>query len=454
MKTTKKIFAALLAVMMLAMMVPFTASAAEYTEDETYSYSLTGNPDYTYTVYKVASVNPMTMTFGDYASDAVKNALINKNDDNGIDSAALLAACDALDVTGMAAYQTAKGNVVKTKAAPAVYYVKTTANATTKTIANSVFAVPYYVPAEGRTTSFSATIASKVTDDNPNVDKIFSDYPSMDSITEYMNKPINYTISGSIVGDKDNKMLKYSLVDTMSAGLDFDNFTSVYLLNADGGKTALGADDYTSTYSNHVLTVTLTSAELAKDSLYDNTTVVAEYVAHLNDNAIIGNVDPTNNNTVKLEYTNSFNVDKELPGPTLKVYTFAFELIKTDKETATPLPNAVYTLKSTDGSYVKDLTTDAEGKASVKGLKAGKYTLQEKTAPAGYALDYTVYDVEIKADGTGSESGKYSVTVSDAPLFVPATGGNGTMVFTIVGLGLIACAGVLLLVVKKRNSAK
>ena len=37
---------------------------------------------------------------------------------------------------------------------------------------------------------------------------------------------------------------------------------------------------------------------------------------------------------------------------------------------------------------------------------------------------------------------------------MPATGGNGTMIFTIVGASLIACAGILFIILKKRAASK
>ena len=36
---------------------------------------------------------------------------------------------------------------------------------------------------------------------------------------------------------------------------------------------------------------------------------------------------------------------------------------------------------------------------------------------------------------------------------MPATGGNGTMIFTIVGASLIACAGILFIILKKRAAS-
>ena len=46
------------------------------------------------------------------------------------------------------------------------------------------------------------------------------------------------------------------------------------------------------------------------------------------------------------------------------------------------------------------------------------------------------------------------VEVPDYPVTVPSTGGMGTMMFYVGGAALIACAGVLLFVLKRKKAAK
>ena len=92
-----------------------------------------------------------------------------------------------------------------------------------------------------------------------------------------------------------------------------------------------------------------------------------------------------------------------------------------------------------------------------KGIKPGTYYLKETTAPAGYNLNATVYTIAISADGSVTSNGagvNGPVQVGDTPLLTPNTGGMGTMIFTIGGAALIACAGVLFLIVRKKKTAK
>ena len=47
-----------------------------------------------------------------------------------------------------------------------------------------------------------------------------------------------------------------------------------------------------------------------------------------------------------------------------------------------------------------------------------------------------------------------TITVPDPKIILPNTGGNGTMIFTICGASLIALAGALFLIYRKKSSAK
>lgn len=88
MKTTKKIFAAVLAVMMIALMIPFSASAAT---SDAYNAFIKGKNGFKVNVYKVATINTTT---GEYTEiqggTAVATALKTWKNASGNDSKALL----------------------------------------------------------------------------------------------------------------------------------------------------------------------------------------------------------------------------------------------------------------------------------------------------------------------------------------------------------------------------
>jgi uncharacterized surface anchored protein len=75
------------------------------------------------------------------------------------------------------------------------------------------------------------------------------------------------------------------------------------------------------------------------------------------------------------------------------------------------LAGAVYEVRrSGDGAVVATLTTNASGEATSPALEAGSYYLTEKTAPKGFAVDVTSYNVTVVAGETAT------VSVKDAPL--------------------------------------
>lgn len=108
------------------------------------------------------------------------------------------------------------------------------------------------------------------------------------------------------------------------------------------------------------------------------------------------------------------------------------------------------------------LVSDGQGKFEITGLAYGTYYLQETKAPKGYALNEARYEFKIaKGSYSATEGGvtyESDDPVSDATVggaqridnkkvTIPQTGGMGTVLFTIVGITLMAGAVVAM----KRN---
>lgn len=104
--------------------------------------------------------------------------------------------------------------------------------------------------------------------------------------------------------------------------------------------------------------------------------------------------------------------------------------------------------------------SDSKGGFEVTGLSAGNYQLEEVKAPAGYALSNTPFDFEVKHGTYKSAQGKteleytsteetddYGKKIVNKKVTIPQTGGMGTVLFTIVGISLMAGAVVAM----KRN---
>ena len=70
---------------------------------------------------------------------------------------------------------------------------------------------------------------------------------------------------------------------------------------------------------------------------------------------------------------------------------------KVDAETGKALAGVTYRLFDISGNKVADATTGADGKAVFNDLAQGKYSYQEISAPSGYVVDNTKYQITISA---------------------------------------------------------
>lgn len=108
------------------------------------------------------------------------------------------------------------------------------------------------------------------------------------------------------------------------------------------------------------------------------------------------------------------------------------------------------------------LESDTQGKFEIKGLSYGKYYLQETQAPKDYALnkdrfEFTIAEksysegqdgVTYKSDDAVTDKTKgNALRLNNRNLTIPQTGGMGTVLFTIVGISLMAGAVIAM----KRN---
>ena len=70
---------------------------------------------------------------------------------------------------------------------------------------------------------------------------------------------------------------------------------------------------------------------------------------------------------------------------------------KMDVETGKALAGVTYRLFDANGKKVADMTTGADGKAVLADLPQGRYSYQEISAPSGYVMDNTKYQINITA---------------------------------------------------------
>lgn len=96
-------------------------------------------------------------------------------------------------------------------------------------------------------------------------------------------------------------------------------------------------------------------------------------------------------------------------------------IVKQDGETKTPLSGAGFRLFNASGEIVGEGYTDDNGQIAFENLKKGSYTYQEYEAPPGYALDDTVYPLDI------TEHGKTITVTVDNTAIQPERDGSITV---------------------------
>lgn len=467
MKTTKKIFAAVLAVMMIALMIPFSASAAE---TDTYNAFIKGKNGFKVNVYKVATINTTT---GEYTEiqggTAVATALKTWKNASGNDSKALLAACENAtftDADSKGDHTFASDEDVYNFGTneAGVYYVKVTgqpAETSVKSKGGALFALP-----EGTKKtqgSAEAPIELKINTGAVEVSKeIVGGDIDTKSTTASAGDTVTFKLTASVTGSKEVPLTEYTIHDNLSGSFDTPAVTEVKVDN-----TKLSTSDYTvdaSSQSDIKISLSESYLKAAKEGtndFYASSDVTVTLTAVLKDTAVSGNTATDNSNSDSLTYTNVYG-QTEKSGETVYVYTFDLPVFKYDGTTdnKTGLGNATFELKTKEGTLIDTKTTDSSGNVTFAKLAAGTYKVKETVAPAGYNLNSSEYTVVISTTGVitvtvdGNSSTVNQVEVPDYPVTVPSTGGMGTMMFYVGGAALIACAGVLLFVLKRKKAAK
>ena len=195
----------------------------------------------------------------------------------------------------------------------------------------------------------------------------------------------------------------------------------------------------------------------------NSTTITVNYTARLNENAGLG-VNGGNTNSASLTYSNdpygtgtSTTVPEEGDGQ-VDILVYGLEIYKYATNGGAALEDAEFTIyKDVDLQQVIDVvTTDSNGIAQYKGLAAGTYYIKETKAPTGYRLDNSIISVKI-GPGEGSlepaeTEGYYRLEVANnVGGLLPVTAGVGTIVFTSVGLLIVAGAIYFFFIYRKKR---
>ena len=223
------------------------------------------------------------------------------------------------------------------------------------------------------------------------------------------------------------------------------------------GETALSAGQYTLTTTGLEdgcsfeiaidLAALYEAGVITDDNIKNATPITVTYDATLSADATAGSYE----NTAWVTAPNDWETSKDI----VSVNTYAIDIFKYDQADNTGLAGAEFELyqKDTEGNVIEGskvtLTSGEDGKILVDGLDAGTYYLKETKAPEGYVCSSAELTIVIP----GSADADNTVSVRFANSQIPHTGGSGTLMFTIGGAMLMATAGLLLAVSRKKKRA-
>lgn len=246
----------------------------------------------------------------------------------------------------------------------------------------------------------------------------------------------------------------YVLYDKMSTGLTLNTGSIKAYVIVNNNEVAIDEQYYTvnTNVEGYAFTITFDNEFIAKQPR--NTKIVVKYTATLNENATIegtGNINET-----KLTYDNGTTETK-----TTTTYTYKFNLKKTDAD-ENEIEGAEFKLYDKDKEILVVLENEADsiyrvavgneagvtikvGHATIKGLDAGTYYLEEVVSPEGYNKLTSKQEVEVKGKNNDNSFHINDISVVNyTGSLLPETGGIGTMLFITFGLILILGFGLLL----------
>ena len=332
------------------------------------------------------------------------------------------------------------------------------------------------VPRDGKNT------AAEIKSTFPTVDKQVSNDKTnyQDNTTAQVGDTVTFKLTAKVPDMADYTAYKFVFHDTLSNGLEFvANSVEVSIAS---NKITAGDNTYSATYVDGTKKLTVAFTDLKNvvksgtDKVATDDEIVVTYKAKITKDAVTTN--PATNKA-HLEYSNdpsgtgtgTSNPDES------KVYTYdinIFKYYKGEGNTETGLANATFKLTSSEEStstaielvkedgaglvyHVKGdnetgavsvVTTGADGKITIKGLKAGTYYLHETIAPTGYnklkkpiKIEITVTDnnyttPSYKVDGKANADNTIKVE-NVKGVMLPETGSIGTIGLTALGVSVV-----------------
>lgn len=263
--------------------------------------------------------------------------------------------------------------------------------------------------------------------------------------------------------------------------------------------TSLTKDaEYTATPAvngnDNEMTIELTTTGLAKLNANIGTDQIIAITYNATINTTVANLVTDINNMARLTYERDGDIDATESDDTETIHTYGIDLTKTLSDGAAVAADSVkfelrkdsaegdaIAMTGSDGQYwfaaeneasaVTEVTVAAGGSLKLNGLDEGTYYLTETATQSGYTklaepikivitatpgdnetmtMTATVDGVEATVTG-GAVNLTVENTKNDAGFKLPQTGGAGTLAVTMIGVGLLAVAVILVAVSRKKT---
>lgn len=293
-----------------------------------------------------------------------------------------------------------------------------------------------------------------------------------------------------------NSGITYTLEDKLPSGVTINKSSLKLTIKKKGETTFEDTALVTATYDDLTSKITANIENYATNINKTYEAIKITYSAVLNKDAVIesdGNV-----NTATLKYTSHVG-EFSTTSADAKVYTMGLDAKKVDDATRAALAGAEFEVhKQADGTdaaiqfvettgadgiqryrvatqteigdagvekvtTIKVTNTDGanKGMLMIDGLNDAKYYLKETKAPSNYNLPGDLFEIDVKPTAVSDynvngeldfDGTRLAVEVENSTgIDLPITGGIGTVIFTLIGLLLMAGAAYFLFFNKKTN---
>lgn len=291
-----------------------------------------------------------------------------------------------------------------------------------------------------------------------------------------IGRQVTYTVTGTVPYLPSTQNRFYKIKDTISGAsynvvktegehkgelevtVNLDNKDYKKYVTVNNNSFELDLSEFVATNVNANKTITITYGATVTDTYVGNT-VVAGDGKHWNKPNYGSKTEELFTGHISINKTGESN--EPLKGAGFKVYKEETENDVTVKKYAkfnnnNKLELAGWTIQEAEAT---EITTDANGTATIYGLDLGTYKFKEVTAPSGYSINTNDVSgtIALQTNKEKAESADDIVatnaSMSDTKLnSLPSTGGMGTYLFTIIGVVVMAGAAGAFFISRRKGS--